>query len=614
MRRRNRRASLRTMQLPIEDYAVVGDGRTLALVGRTGSIDWLCLPQFDSPACFAALLGEPSNGHWFLGPEAEHHSSRRYVDDTMVLETTYTTEDAEVRVTDFMPAGDRRADLVRRVEGVRGTMQLRNRWIVRFEYGQIRPWVHREQVEGREAIMAIAGPDLLLFTGTRLPPSTDGRHEETFEVSAGEKYDFTLTWLPSYHRPPKPIDIDQALAQTLAEEQQWADACAYDGPYRDLVIRSLVTLRGMTHTETGGIVAAPTTSLPEDFGGSRNWDYRYCWLRDAALTLQALLGAGRETAAQHWRQWLLRAIAGDPADMQIMYTVEGRRHIPERELPHLRGYADSRPVRIGNGAVGQRQTDVLGEVMTALARARESGLEETADSWRLQRTLVDDLAEDWKRPDNGLWEIRGPQQHFTHSRVMVWAAFDRAIEGVERHGLDGPVEKWRKLRQEVHDEVMEHGFDRDRNTFVQHYGSDRVDASLLVLPMVGFIEGNDPRMLGTIEAIEKDLMHEGLLLRYRTESGVDGLAGNEHPFLACSFWLVSAYAHAGRREEATELMDRLVALTNDVGLLSEEYDPVHSCMVGNFPQAFSHLALVGAAMDLRHCSESGLHHDESSGT
>ncbi len=587
------------MQLPIEDYAVIGDGRTLALIGRNGSLDWMCLPNFDSPACFAALLGDPSNGRWLLGPAGEYTSRRRYLEDTFVLETTYTTDDAEVRVTDFMPAGDRRADVVRRVEGVRGTMDIQNSWIVRFEYGQIRPWVHRDQVAGREAIMAIAGPDLLLLTGSRLPPPVDGRHEETFSVSPGERHDFTLTWLPSYHRPPGPIDIDQALARTLAEQQQWADACAYEGKYRDAVIRSLVTLRGMTDFETGGIVAAATTSLPEDFGGSRNWDYRYCWLRDAALTLQALLAAHRETAAQHWRQWLLRAIAGDPADMQIMYTVQGRRQIPERELAHLRGYADSRPVRVGNGAVGQRQTDVLGEVMSALARARNSGLQETADSWSLQRTLVEDLAQQWQRPDNGLWEIRGPQRHFTHSRVMVWVAFDRAIEGVERHGLEGPVEEWRRLRQKVHDEVMEHGFDRERNTFTQHYETDQVDAALLVLPLVGFIDGDDPRMLGTIEAVEQDLMHQGLLKRYRTESGVDGLEGEEHPFLACSFWLVSAYTRAGRLDDAVALMDRLLGLCNDVGLLSEEFDPGRRRMVGNFPQAFSHLALVGAAMDLQ---------------
>jgi len=369
------------------------------------------------------------------------------------------------------------------------------------------------------------------------------------------------------------------------------------------VVRSLVTLRGLTHVDTGGIVAAPTTSLPEDFGGERNWDYRYCWLRDAALTLEALLAAGRADNAHHWRDWLLRAIAGDPGDMQIMYTVEGGRHLHERELDHLAGYADSKPVRIGNGAVNQRQADVLGEVLCALSMARNNGVTETRDSWSLQRTLVNDLAEDWRKPDNGLWEIRGPLRQFTHSRVMVWAAFDRVIEGVERHGLEGPVDEWRYLRDQVREEIMERGFDTKRNTFTQHYDTDEVDASLLVLPMVRFIDGDDPRMLGTIKAVEQDLMHQGLLLRYRTQSGVDGLEGDEHPFLACSFWLVSAYALAGRRDDAAALMDRLMRLGNDVGLLSEEYDVTGGRMVGNFPQAFSHLALVGAAMNINRARE-----------
>ena len=414
----------------------------------------------------------------------------------------------------------------------------------------------------------------------------------------GDRLDFTLTWVPSYRGIPDAVHVDERLAHTLEEQQAWADACQYDGPWRREVVRSLVTLRGLTHVDTGGIVAAPTTSLPEDFGGERNWDYRYCWLRDAALTLESLLAAGRADNAHHWRDWLLRAIAGDPADMQVMYTVEGGRHLPERELDHLAGYAGSRPVRIGNGAVDQRQTDVLGEVLCALSMARNHGVTETRDSWSLQRTLVNQLAENWQEPDNGLWEVRGPRRQFTHSRVMVWAAFDRVIEGVERHGLEGPVDDWRRIRDEVREEIMERGYDAARNTFTQHYDTDEVDASLLVLPMVRFIAGDDPKMLGTIEAVEKDLMHDGLLLRYRTQSGVDGLAGEEYPFLACSFWLVSAYALAGRRDDATALMDRLVGLANDVGLLSEEYDVAGDRMVGNFPQAFSHLALVTAAMNL----------------
>ena len=586
------------MPLPIEDYAAIGDGHTAALIGINGSIDWLCLPQFDSPACFAGLLGDDDNGHWLIGPAGEHTAERRYVDDTAVLETTYRTETGEIRVTDLMPTGERRADVVRRVEGIRGTVSLRHRLVVRFEYGRIRPWVHREEVAGHPAIIAVAGPDKLILTGPRLPRAIDGTHEETFDVHEGDRLDFTLTWVPSYRGIPEAVHLDERLAHTLEEQQAWADACQYDGPWRREVVRSLVTLRGLTHVDTGGIVAAPTTSLPEDFGGERNWDYRYCWLRDAALTLESLLAAGRSDSAHHWRNWLLRAIAGDPADMQVMYTVEGRRYLPEHELDHLAGYAGSRPVRIGNGAVDQRQTDVLGEVLCALSMARNHGVTETRDSWSLQRTLVNQLATTWQEPDNGLWEVRGARRQFTHSRVMVWAAFDRGIEGVERHGLDGPVEDWRRVRDEVRDEIMERGFDAARNTFTQHYDTDEVDASLLVLPMVRFIDGDDPKMLGTIEAVEKDLMHDGLLLRYRTQSGVDGLGGEEYPFLACSFWLVSAYALAGRRDDAHALMDRLVGLTNDVGLLSEEYDPAGDRMVGNFPQAFSHLALVTAAMNL----------------
>ncbi len=375
------------MPLPIEDYAAIGDGHTAALIGIDGSMDWLCLPQFDSPACFAGLLGTDHNGHWMLGPSGKHTATRRYVGDTAVLETTYTTDTGELRITDLMPTGDRRADVVRRVEGLRGTVSIRHSWVVRFDYGKIRPWVHREQVEGEPAIIATAGPDKLVLTGPRLPPAVDGHHEETFDVSEGEQLDFTLTWIPSYRQIPDAIDIDARLAWTLDEQQTWADACEYDGPWRSEVVRSLVTLRGLTHIDTGGIVAAPTTSLPEDFGGERNWDYRYCWLRDAALTLESFLAAGRRDAAHHWRDWLLRAIAGDPHDMQVMYTVDGGRHLPERELEHLAGYADSRPVRVGNGAVSQRQTDVLGEVMCALSMARNHGVTETRDSWSMQRTL-----------------------------------------------------------------------------------------------------------------------------------------------------------------------------------------------------------------------------------
>jgi GH15 family glucan-1,4-alpha-glucosidase len=590
------------MALPIEDYALLGDGATAALVGRNGSIDWLCLPRFDSPACFAALLGEEGNGSWFLGPAGDARTTRTYVDGSAVLETTHTTATGTVTVTDLMPLGDHRADVVRRVRGVSGTVTMYHLWCIRLDYGRIRPWVHRhrypDEEGGGEAIVAVAGPDKIVLNGTRLPRAADGRHIDEFDVHAGDELIFSTTWVASHLPVPTPLEYDSRILQSVEQDWQWIHGCTYQGRWRDHVLRSLITLRLLTHKETGGIVAAPTTSLPEDFGGERNWDYRYCWLRDAALTLQSLLGAGRTEEAMLWRGWLLRAAAGDPEDLQIMYTVDGGRHLPERELDHLDGYAASRPVRIGNGAVDQRQTDVLGEVMDALADARDHGLEESVDSWSLQRALVSQLATSWDAPDNGLWEIRGPLRHFTHSRVMVWVAFDRAIRGVEEHGLEGPVEEWRALRDLVREEVLGRGFNAERNTFTQHYDTDEVDASLLLMPVVGFLPGDDPRVLGTIAAVERDLMKDGLLLRYRTQSGVDGLAGHEHPFLACSFWLVSAYALAGRTRDAVALMDRLVGLCNDVGLLSEEYDVTHDRMVGNFPQAFSHLALIRAALHL----------------
>ncbi|RLV48924.1 glycoside hydrolase family 15 protein [Nocardioides mangrovicus] len=592
------------MPLPIEDYAMLGDGQTACLVGRDGSVDWLCLPRFDSEACLAALLGDERHGRWLLGPDVEHETERRYVGDTSVLETTYRCDTGTVVVTDVMPVNDDRADVVRRIRGVAGSMAMRHVWSVRFDYGRVRPWVHRERRGDRELIIAVAGPNKIVLRGPRMPVAAEGdhgtEHRDRFTVNEGDELTFSLTWVPSHLPVPRLLTFDDRIEQTIAEEQAWADACEYTGPFRPAVIRSLVTLRMLTHAETGGIVAAPTTSLPEQIGGERNWDYRYVWLRDASLTLHALLSAGRRSAAELWRDWLLRAVAGDPEDLQIMYTVDGGRDLPERTLDHLPGYLGSAPVRIGNGAVRQRQSDVLGEVMTALDLARRAGIQETTDSWALQRTLVEELAQHWDRRDHGLWEIRGKQRHFTHSGVMVWCAFDRAVKAVEEFGLDGPVERWRTLREKVHDTVMRRGFDPERNTFVQHDETTEVDASLLVLPSVGFIDGRDPRMLGTIAAVEQDLMRDGFLLRYRTQSGVDGLAGDENPFLACSFWLVAAYARAGRVDDAQRLMRRLVGLANDVGLLSEEYDPAADRMTGNFPQAFSHLALVEAAMALQH--------------
>ncbi len=593
------------MALPIEDYAIVGDTETAALIGRDGSVDWLCLPRFDSPACFAALLGDESHGRWLLGPAGEAESTFRYVGHSAVLETTHRTPTGTVRVVDAMPVNDGRADLVRRVVGVEGTVRMRHEWVVRFGYGRIRPWVRRTEAHGTPVLSAIAGPDRLNLRGDRLPRAVDHVHADEFDVSAGDELAFATTWVASHHPLPRPLDIADRLSDTLEAHENWAARCSYAGPDREAVIRSLLTLRLLTHSGTGGIVAAPTTSLPEDFGGVRNWDYRFCWLRDAALTLEAFLACGYSVEARLWRDWLLRAVAGDPCDLQIMYAVDGGRDLPERELDHLPGYAESRPVRIGNGAVSQRQTDVLGEVMAALHVARGLGLEDTRDSWALQCALVDELGDTWEKPDHGLWEIRGPQQRFTHSRVMVWVAFDRAVRAVEEHGLPGPVERWRALRDEVRAEVLENGFDEARNTFTQHYDTVEVDASLLVLPTVGFIAGDDPRMLGTIEAVESDLMENGLLLRYRTETGVDGLSGDEHPFLACSFWLVSAYAQAGRLDDARALMDRLLALPNGVGLLPEEYDPVVGRFAGNFPQAFSHLTLVGAAIHLEQAAAAG---------
>ncbi len=587
------------MALPIEDYAVLGDTGTAALVGRDGSVDWLCLPRFDSPACFAALLGTPANGRWLIAPVDEATTTRRYVGDTFVLETTHVTAGGTVRVTDWMPLADNRADVVRRVEGISGTVRMRQEWIVRLSYGKVRPWVSRRlDREGRDVISAVAGPDMLVLRGSRLPQAQDGVHTEDFDVHEGDKLTFSTTWFKSHHPIPPMVDAGDQLRETVAATEEWAGRCTHTGPYREALVRSLLVLRLLTHSGTGGIAAAPTTSLPEDFGGSRNWDYRFCWLRDASLTLEALLAGGYKDETLLWRNWLLRAIAGDPKDLQIMYAVDGARELPERELDHLPGYADSRPVRVGNGAVCQRQTDVLGEMMAAMALGREAGLEETGDSWALQRALVDELAEHWDEPDNGLWEIRGPQRHFTHSRVMVWVAFDKAIHAVEEYGLEGPVERWRTVRDKVRDEILQQGYDASRQTFVQHYDTTEVDASLLLIPAVGFLPGDDPRFLGTLRAVEEDLMRDGLLLRYRTNTGVDGLPGDEHPFLACSFWLVSAYAFAGRLDDAYTLMDRLVGLANDVGLLSEEYDPANSRMVGNFPQAFSHLALVGAVFHL----------------
>jgi GH15 family glucan-1,4-alpha-glucosidase len=587
------------MALPIEDYALIGDRRTAALVGTNGSVDWLCLPRFDSAACLAGLLGTDDHGHWQLVPDGTYATERRYVGASSVLETTFTTSEGVVTLTDLMPRNDGRADLIRKVKGVRGTVRMRHEWRIRLDYGLVKPWVRRRTIDGERVITAIGGPDQLVLRGPRLPVARGGSHNDEFEVTEGDELVFSMSWFPSYAEPTHLGASHDRIEDSVAEDEAWADECTITHlPHHDVVLRSLLTLRLMTDEVTGGIVAAPTTSLPEDFGGERNWDYRYCWLRDAALTLGSLVEAGYTAEADLWRDWLLRTIAGDPGQMQILYTVEGARRVPEVTLDHLPGYADSRPVRIGNGAAGQTQHDVLGEVMDALEKVRRAEGMPHDEAWPLQRALVTDLTTRWQEPDNGIWEIRGEPRIFTHSRVMIWVALDRAVRAMEDYDLPGPLEKWRALRDEVRADVLEHGYDTERGTFVQHYGSTTVDASLLTLSSVGFIDGDDPRMLGTIEAVEQDLLRDGLVLRYLTASGVDGLSGDEHPFVACSFWLVSAYAAAGRVADAHALFDRLVGLLNDVGLIAEEYDPVRQRMVGNFPQAFSHLALVQAAFHL----------------
>lgn len=583
------------MPLDIDAYAIVGDSHSAALVGRDGSIDWLCLPRFDSGSMFGALLGDEDHGRWLLAPAAvDSTSERAYVDDTFILRTTWTTSTGSVEVVELMPHLDGRADVVRRVRGLEGTVTMHEDLRIRFAYAATMPWVRRVQTDGIDRIVAVAGPDAVVRRGPRMRP--EGRsHVATFDVEAGQQVDLHLTWFPSHQDVPEPVEVDAAVEQTARWWNMWAERCRHDGAYHQDVVRSMLVLRALTDEETGGIVAAATTSLPEQFGGQRNWDYRYVWLRDAALTLEVLLAHGYEDEAEAWRGWLLRAVAGDPEDVQIMYGLGGERYLPERELDSLPGYRGASPVRVGNAAVGQFQSDVIGEVMVALHAARVAGVEETEFSWPLQRALVGFLEEHWRVPDQGLWEMRGPARAFTHSRVMVWAAFDRAIRAVTEFGLGGPVERWRQVRDEVKHDIETNGFDAERNTFVQHAGGAELDASLLVLPQVGFCEPDDPRMLGTVEAIEQELMRDGLVLRYRTHESVDGLPPGEHPFLACSFWMVEQYATSGRLDDAVALMDRLVGFVNDVGLLSEEYDVEGRRQAGNTPQAFSHLTLVRAA-------------------
>ncbi|CAA9243271.1 MAG: GH15 [uncultured Arthrobacter sp.] len=585
------------MHSPIEDYALVSDLHTGALISRTGSVDWLCFPRFDSPSVFAALLGTEDHGRWLLAPEAEDAEviERSYIDSTFALQTLWRTSTGEALVTDFMPVEDRRASLVRRVEGISGTVAMREEIQIRFGYGEILPWVSKARDNDGLMLLAMAGPDALMHRGNILH-ANDRQHEGTLTVTAGVVRDIELAWYPSHRKPPKLIEAGLCLQSTIAYWQDWASNYEPQGEYDDMVKRSLLVLRALTHEDTGGIVAAPTTSLPEHFGGERNWDYRFCWLRDAVLTLEAMMTHGYQDEAFEWRNWLLRAVAGDAEDFQIMYGLAGERSLPETILSHLPGYRDSLPVRIGNGAVRQYQADVVGEVMVALEKLRCLGVTEDHFSWPLQRALLGAAENHLHDKDNGIWEMRGDLKHFTHSRVMMWAAFDCAVRAIENHGLDGPLERWVALRDELHAEVMEHGYNEELNSFTQAYGETQLDAALLQLPQVGFLSYDDPRILGTVAALEEQLLtKQGLLLRYRTDESDDGLEPGEHPFLACSFWLVGQYARSGRIDDARSLMDQLVGYANELGLLSEEYDAEARTMVGNYPQAFSHLALVRAA-------------------
>ncbi|MFJ5722881.1 glycoside hydrolase family 15 protein [Streptomyces sp. NPDC093149] len=583
----------------IEDYALIGDLQTAALVGRNGSVDWLCLPRFDSGACFAALLGDEDNGHWRIAPKgADSCTRRRYAGDSLVLETYWVTRTGTVKVIDFMPQRDQEPEVMRIVEGISGTVDMTSVIRLRFDFGTVVPWVRRS--EGHR--VAVAGPDSA-WLRSEPPVKTWGQQFSTcssFTVSTGERVAFVLTWHPSHSPRPDLVDPFEALENTLSDWAEWSAPCKYRGPYREAVIRSLITLKALTFAPTGGIVAAPTTSLPEEIGGVRNWDYRYCWLRDSTLTLGALISAGYLEEAAAWRDWLLRAVAGDPADLQIMYGLAGERRLPESELPWLSGYENSTPVRIGNAAVRQRQLDVYGEVIDSLRLAREAGLDERPHAWNLQLSLLGFLESTWREPDEGLWEIRGQRRHFVHSKVMAWVAADRAVRSLEKNpSLAGDADRWRVMRDAVHREVCEKGFDPVRNTFTQSYGSRNLDAATLLIARTGFLPPDDPRMIGTVDAVREELGSGCLVRRYSTDgSSIDGLPGSEGAFLACSFWLADALLLTGRAKEAGELFEQLLTLRNDVGLLAEEYDIAGHRQLGNFPQAFSHIGLVGTAMAL----------------
>ncbi|MCD9900221.1 glycoside hydrolase family 15 protein [Streptomyces cyaneofuscatus] len=588
----------------IEDYALIGDMQTAALVCRDGTADWLCLPRFDSHAVFAGLLGTEEHGFWRLGPArpegAEPLSAdrRRYRGDSLILESEWDTPRGTVRVTDFMPPRDGAPQLIRIVEGVSGRVPMRSELRMRFSYGRVTPWVHK--VDGRT--VAVAGPDSVWLDteadtyGANLTTYSD------FTVGPGDRVAFTISWQPSHREPPALPDPEGSLEATELFWREWVDQCTYHGPYREAVVRSLITLKALTYAPTGGIVAAPTTSLPEEIGGVRNWDYRYTWLRDAAITLSSLLRTGYREEARAWREWLLRAVAGDPENLQIMYGIAGERELGEAELDWLPGYENSGPVRVGNGAANQLQLDVYGEVTEALHLAHMTGLTRNDYAMGLQLKLIEYLEKHWEEPDEGIWEVRGPRRHFVHSKVMAWVAVDRTIKLVESGDVEGPLERWYELRDDIHRDVCERGYDKERNTFTQSYGSKELDASLLLIPQMGFLPPDDKRVIGTIEAIQRELSTEdGFILRYPTEgdeAGVDGLAGDEGAFLACSFWMADDLAMIGRVDEARQLFEKLLALRNDLGLLAEEWDSNLQRQVGNFPQAFSHVPLIDTALRL----------------
>ncbi len=584
------------MSAPLEDYALIGDCETAALVSRAGSIDWLCWPRFDSAACFAALLGTPEHGRWLMeSADPAARLSRRYRPDTLILETRIETADGTATVIDFMPPRGSNSDVVRLVRGERGRVRMRTELRLRFDYGRTVPWV-THLADG--TLRAIAGPDMVLLHSPVQLRGQDLTSVADFDVAAGDTIPFVLTHGASHLPPPEAVDPDLSLAGTEEFWTAWAGHSRPCGEWSDAVTRSLITLKALTYAPTGGIVAAPTTSLPERLGGERNWDYRFCWLRDATLTLLALMNAGYYGEARAWRDWLLRAAAGSPSQVQIMYGLAGERRLTEYTVPWLPGYAGSQPVRIGNAAHGQLQLDVFGEVMDALHHSRRGGLESRDADWGLQTALLEHLESVWDRPDEGIWEVRGGPRHFTHSKVMAWVALDRGIRAIETYGLGGPVDRWRALRCAIHDEVCARGFDPQLGSFVQSYGSKELDASLLLLPTVGFLPVTDPRISGTIAAVERELFVDGFLLRYNTSTSDDGLPAGEGAFLACSFWLADAYEMLGRMDEARRLFERLLGLRNDVGLLAEEYDTDARRMVGNFPQAFSHIALVNTAQNL----------------